>query len=277
MRLVTAYGTFLFLCFLALTPWRVYAIEPLRGPEVGQDWRRNPDADDEREPYGKSIERTLSADVPIPVAIGASMPFVTLRYRDHVRAHLEPTFVSDQKYGLGLLHHADEGDPAWRIEAIRVGSAASTPGLWGRVILNLGKAYPWLKLDHTDDLTAWIGINAVGDDRRKALWFPEFAWIRVARDGTVIDLAAPGRFFLGLRGSVFGILAGAEQQLIRWTDSHKNPAMTTWFLRRESVLKMEWYLRDEFKLTLRLARELNQTSAVAATSAGVFLMWVPNS
>ena len=185
--------------------------------------------------------------------------------------------MSNQKFGLGFLHHAAEGDPEWRLEMARVGSAASKPALWGRMLLNIGKAYPWLKLDHSDELTSWIGFNAVGDDRRKTLWFPEFAWIRVARDGTVIDLAAPGRFFLGFRGTVFGVFAGAEQQLIRWTNAHKSDQPTRWLLRRESILKIEWYLRDEYKLTARLARELGQTSDVAATAAGLSLMWIPNS
>jgi hypothetical protein len=262
---------------LVLAPLTARAIEPLRGPEIGQDWRRNPDPNDDEELYGKSIERRADADIPVPMAIGASMPFLTVRYRDHVRPHLDPAFVSDQKFGLGLLHHAAEGDPEWRLDVARVGSMASQPAVWGRALFNIGKSFPWLKLDHSDELTSWIGLNAVADDRRKTLWFPEMAWIRVARDGTVIDLAAPGRFFLGLRGTVFGVFAGAEQQLLRWTNAHKSAQSTRWLLRRESVLKIEWYLRDEYKLTMRLARELSQTSDTAATAAGVSLMWIPNS
>jgi hypothetical protein len=252
------------------------AIEPLRGPEVGQDWRRNPDENDDQETPGKSRERYLKADIPIPMALGPGMPFLTMRYRDHVNTDQLPTFVSDQKIGVGMLHHAAEGDPAWRAEVSRVGSFSSQPATWSRCLFNLAKTYPSLKLEAADELASWIGVNAVSDDRGKTLWFPEFAWIRAAHDGTVIDFAAPGRFFIGLRGTVFGVFAGAEQQLLRWTDSHKSNQTTRWILRRESALKIQWFIRDEYTLTARIAREMNKTSNLDETSAGISMQWIPN-
>ena len=153
-----------------------FSVEALHGPEFGETlWMMH----SEQTPNDtvKHTERFANIDAPIPVPIPGGMPFATLRYRDNIGTG-QRSFAADQRVGLGFLHHPAEGDPAWRAEVSRSGLWSVKGALWGRVIVNLLKPYPWLKLRPSDSMSSWFGIHGIATSKKNIRWIPEFAWIR---------------------------------------------------------------------------------------------------
>ena len=254
-----------------------YGVEPLQGPVVGYKTVKTVSATPNSTKETEASERFANLDIPIPIALGSTMPFALIRHRDLTQTNAPRHYTSDERVGLGLLHHAAEGEPAFRVEISRIGRAQNEAYTWSRALVNTGKFIPWLRLDSGDDLTSWIGANYLSKWESAGLWIPEFAWQRSARDGTVIDLVAPRHLILGLRGSVFGVLAGARQSLIRWSDQTANARGRAWILRRESLLRCEWYVTSEFILNAELTRDLEKNPDTHASGMGIALQWIPHS
>jgi hypothetical protein len=159
-------------------------------------------------------ERRLVVDVPIPVALWMTMPFFTVRYEDQMTADI---FQADQRFGLGLLHHAAEGEPAWRIDLNRIGTWNHKPAIHARTLFNLVKAAPALRLRPSDTTYSWVGINVLKlPESGKTLFIPELAWSRLGTDGLAIDIIVPQHIFLGYRGRVFGVMTGVQQFYRLW-------------------------------------------------------------
>ena len=206
---------------LCLFSTRLSASEPLRGPELGWTSWRNISEDTASTGANASQtselmerERRLVVDVPIPVALWMTMPFFTVRYEDQMTADI---FQADQRFGLGLLHHAAEGEPAWRIDLNRIGTWNHKPAIHARTLFNLVKAAPALRLRPSDTTYSWVGINVLKlPESGKTLFIPELAWSRLGTDGLAIDIIVPQHIFLGYRGRVFGVMTGVQQFYRLW-------------------------------------------------------------
>lgn len=216
------------------------AAEPLRGPEVTYTvWQHNSEpkvTGNQSGPKSKNKslthQRTLNLDIPIPVPLWIAMPFMTTRYLDRTN---EKGFGSDQKYGVGLLHHAAEGDPAWRAELERLGSIPSRPAHHSRFIVNLVKYIPSLRLRPSDTTFSWTGFNVFWKPHHKTLLVPEVGWTRSGPDGLYVDLVLPKHALLGFRGNVFEITTGVEQEL-RQIQAVAVETSDGWFIERQARL-----------------------------------------
>jgi len=251
-----------------------YAVEPLSGPEIGQSWWTASHGSDASK-QDTAYERYANFDVPIPTAVLSAMPFATFRYID-LNAPQSPRYQADQRIGLGLLHHAAEGDPAWRLDVIRGGTWTSTPSFWARAIVNLAKPYAWLKPRPSDTVFSWLGINTVHKNGARALMIPEFAWTREGADGIAVDLVAPKHFLIGIRGSRFGLMAGAEQSLISYSTTTGEEQSGDWLIQRTARVTLLANLSDEFLASISALKSMSTGSDRAATGAEVSLRWNPN-
>ena len=231
----------------------VYAAEPLRGPEASfMWWRENlkiaaaEASHTETDNYKAVSQRTLSVDIPVPIALWVAMPFFTIRYADR---NSSTGFVSDQRYGIGMLHHAAEGDPAWRLDFSRIGTLRGKAATRSRLILNLVKPFPRLRLRPSDTTFSWIAINALSMPGKKPLWIPEIAWSRKGSDGLIVDLLAPEHLYLGYRGDTAGVIAGVAQTLRNWR-------------RSETPSAGDWEFERIAKLTLTFANNSDQVGEI---------------
>ena len=284
--------------WIACLSWRLEAVEPLKGPEVGiallqqttQSAQVNSNLTKTNHSYAR--QRRLDVDIPIPVALWIAMPFANLHYLDRA-GDADFNFQSDQRYGVGLLHHAAEGDPAWRFEINRTGALYESPGAWTRFIFNLAKRIPALKLRPSDQTLSWIGINAISANQQNTLWIPEIAWSRTGPDGLTIDLLAPQRLFIGYRGPVLGVLAGAEQMLRNWSPKESSAYSLPKKhikIERQAKLKALYSLRDpsdtEFLISASIFKYLTDsdidnsansvTHSTSALGAEISVQWIPN-
>jgi hypothetical protein len=206
---------------LCLCSTRLSASEPLRGPELGwTSWRNISEvtpatgANVSQRIERLERERRLVVDAPIPVALWMTMPFVTVRYEDQMAADI---FRADQRFGFGLLHHAAEGEPAWRIDLSRIGTWNHKPAIHARTLFNLVKAAPALRLRPSDTTYSWVGINVLKlPASGKTLFIPELAWSRLGTDGLAIDIMIPQHIYLGYSGRVFGVMTGVQQFYRLW-------------------------------------------------------------
>ena len=203
---------------------KISASEPLRGPELGwYTWRpdSSPGADGAVAGSEKSgrlgKEHRLSVDAPIPVALWLAMPFFTMRYEDQLTTNV---FKTDQRFGVGFLHHAAEGEPAWRLDMVRLGNWANKPGLHARCQFNLIKSVPTLRLRASDTAYSWLGLSALKlPNSAKTIFIPELSWSRLGTDGLAIDILAPQHIYLGYRGKSFGFMTGVQQIYRLWQPS----------------------------------------------------------
>jgi hypothetical protein len=165
--------------------------------------------------------------------------------------------------------------------------------VWTRFIFNLAKRIPALKLRPSDQTLSWIGINAISGNEQNTLWIPEIAWSRTGPDGLTVDLLAPQRLFIGYRGPVFGVLAGAEQMLRNWSpkDSSANwPSKKHIKIERQAKLKALYSLRDpsdtEFLISASIFKHLTDSDRdssaasaahdTSAVGAEISLQWIPS-
>jgi hypothetical protein len=206
---------------ILLIPAAALAVEPLQGPEIAWSawsWQSNHKRSDQSiDDYDQSNfdrSRRLAIDAPLPIPMWVAMPFVTLRYEDR-----QPRFgfQSDQRYGVGLLHHAAEGDPAWRLELFRLGNWKHKPTPQFRSIFNLLKAIPGLKLRPSDSSYSWVGINVLKQPNSgKFIFIPELAWSKRGADGLTIDILIPKHLYLGYHGGHVGAFLGIQQSYRFW-------------------------------------------------------------
>jgi len=279
---------------IGITSAALEAAEPLRGPEVTYAvWQQNSEPELTANQSGltsknKSLtrQRTLNLDIPIPVAFWIAMPFMTVRYLDRTNAQV---FASEQKYGVGLLHHAAEGDPAWRLDVERVGAIQATPAHHTRFIVNLVKYLPSLRLRPSDTTFSWSGLNVFWKAGHKALIIPEVGWTRRGPDGLYVDLIVPKHAFLGFRGSILEITAGVEQAL-RHIKPLAKETSDAWVIERQArlILGAKYVTADcgelifgfsTIKGLAHLAKlEGHQTGSGKDYPLGfeVSMQWVPN-
>ena len=200
---------------------KLSAAEALRGPQVGwATWRMDHSQQEDQSPdqtrrnSSPEQQRHLYLDIPIPVALWLAMPFATVRYEDQL---VSGNFRSDPRYGIGLLHHAAEGDPAWRLDLTRIGPWNKQPSINARYLFNLVKTMPALRLRPSDTTYSWLGVNVLKlPVSGRTLLIPEIAWSRIGTDGLAIDILAPQHIYLGYRGRVFGVMAGVQQLYRLW-------------------------------------------------------------
>lgn len=279
---------------LGISSAALEAAEPLRGPEFTYAvWQQNSEpkttvTQSGSTPKNKSLtnQRTLKLDVPVPVALWIAMPFVTARYLDRTNTH---GFGSEQKYGVGFLHHAAEGDPAWRLDVERLGHIRVQPAQHVRFIVNLVKQLPSLRLRPSDTTLSWTGLNVFWKPRHKTLLVPELAWTRGGPDGLYVDLVLPKHAFLGFRGNVFEITAGLEQELRNLQDNHSDNS-NDWFIERLARLtfaaKYITVDHGDLRFGVSALKGLSQLATIEAqqNERGVdyplgvefSLQWVPN-
>jgi hypothetical protein len=227
---------------IGITSAALEAAEPLRGPEVTYAvWQQNSEPELTGHQSGLTLknksltrQRTLNLDIPIPVALWIAMPFMTVRYLDRTNAQV---FASEQKYGVGLLHHAAEGEPAWRLDLERVGAIQAKPAHHTRFIVNLVKFLPSLRLRPSDTTFSWTGLNVFWKAGHKALVIPEVGWTRRGPDGLYVDLIVPKHAFIGFRGSILEITTGVEQEL-RHIKPVAKETSDSWFIERQARLTL---------------------------------------
>lgn len=268
------------------------AAEPLRGPEVTSAvWQQNsgPEAASSQTVKNKFLthQRSLYLDIPIPLALRVAMPFLTTRYLDR---NDQRGFGSDQRYGMGLLHHAAEGDPAWRLDFERLGPITARPAHHSRLIINLVKYFTSLRLRPSDTTFSWTGLNVFGKPGHKTLIVPELGWTRSGPDGLYVDLVLPKQAVLGYRGPVFAFTAGVRQDL-RAIQANDVKATHQWVVERQAKLTLGakyatvdygemLFSFSTLKALSQLATiEKQESPAAQSPAAGleVSMQWVPNS
>lgn len=251
------------------------AAEPLRGPELKfQGWTEKDNENSDAPRWAR--ERSFNADIPIPVPLWIAMPYATLRLSDRETAG-DPHYLSDHKLGLGLLHHAAEGDPAWRLDIIRGGPPNSRPSLRSRFIASLIKPFPWLRIRPSDNVVSWLGLNYLTRPSATSLVIPELAWYRKGSEGFVIDLLAPKHFFMGVSGQMFGIHAGVEQDWSHWEPQGTSNMEAQWTLQRLARLKMTVSAVTEWILSTSLLYSLDLPSSHKKWGGELAIQWNPVS
>lgn len=235
-------GTRLAIIILGISSAAIEAAEPLRGPEVTYAiWQQSSGTtvtgnQNGQPSQSKSLthQRSLYLDIPIPVAMWIAMPFITTRYLDRTN---EKGIGSEQRYGVGLLHHAAEGDPAWRLDVERLGPIHATPAHHSRFIVNLVKYLPSLRLRPSDTTFSWTGLHVFWKSGQKTLVVPEVGWTRGGSDGLHVDLVLPKHAFIGFRGPLLEITAGLEQEL-RLIEAVTSDNSDGWHIERRARLTL---------------------------------------
>ena len=282
--------------FIIIFSWSLigFGAEPLKGPEFAYTgWRRNfarAEAVDDSKKNTRAvttIQRRLSADIPIPLALWVVMPFASLDHEDLV---VDGKYLVDQRAGIGVLHHAAEGDPAWRIEVQRLGVWTTRPTVRSRAIFNLVKHFPSLRLRPSDTTFAWLGLNSLTLTNGQTMFIPELAWTRDGPDGLSVDLNVPQHFFLGYKGPLFGLTIGIEQRLRLLQESIGRTVLDP-ILARQARLKLIFNLQTgnsgAFLIGASLLEELEsmrissdkKTVIPSNRSLGseLSLSWIPNA
>ncbi len=280
---------------LCLFSTRLSASEPLRGPELGwTSWRNisedTPSTGANASQRSERIERErrLIVDVPIPVALWMTMPFLTVRYEDHMAVDF---FRADQRFGIGLLHHAAEGEPAWRIDLNRIGTWNHKPAIHARTLFNLVKAAPALRLRPSDTTYSWVGINVLKlPESGKTLFIPELAWSRLGNDGLAIDIMVPQHIYLGYRRRVFGVMTGVQQFYRLWQLTDGKGSDDGVFQSRAKIsflYTLSTESSGSYLLTSSLLQDMESkliTTSNEATSikrqrrgAEISIQWIPNA
>ena len=251
-----------------------FSVESLQGPEFGEAlWVTH----SEQTPNDTvtHTQRFANIDAPIPAPIPGAMPFATFRYHDNIGPGRR-RFLADQRIGLGFLHHAAEGDPAWRVDVSRSGLWSVRGDLWARFIVNLVKPYPWFKLRASDAVSSWVGIHGIANGKKNIRWIPEFAWIRQDNNGLILDLLAPQHVFFGFRGPILGLLIGPEQTLHRWTARAHGENYDEWAVQQQFRAKVSVAVSPSFVFYTSALREISQSAKNPALGAEVSLQWIPN-
>lgn len=271
------------------------AAEPLQGPEVSWSiWNNDhagaqPNLPDNSSTQAKVTKRrTLSIDVPIPIALWQTMPFLKTEYGDQLSGNV---FQAEQRLGFGLLHHAAEGEPAWRIELIRLGLWGHQPGIQGRYIFNLVKYLPMLRLRPSDMTYSWLGLNTIRLPKSgELLVIPELAWSRLGTDGLWIDLKLPQHINFGYRGRNLGLVGGVQQHYRLWQLTHRSMIDDGSFERLVKITLLITIPTNDYGHYLigssiletfdRFAVDKNNKSEAgryAKRGAELSLKWVPNA
>lgn len=280
---------------LCLCSTRLLASEPLRGPELGwTSWRNTSEvtpatgANVSQRIERLERERRLVVDAPIPVALWMTMPFLTIRYEDQMAADI---FRADQRIGVGLLHHAAEGEPAWRIDLSRIGTWNHKPGIHARTLFNLVKAAPALRLRPSDTTYSWVGINVLKlPASGKTLFIPELAWSRLGTDGLAIDIMIPQHIYLGYRGRVFGVMTGVQQYYRLWQLTDDRGGDDGAFESRAKIsflYTLSTESSGSYLLTSSLLQDMesklittsNETTTIKHQRRGaeISIQWIPNA
>ncbi len=246
------------------------AAEPLAGPIVGSRWWKIPrEAGNPNDV--QTQERLIEADIPVPIKAGIAMPFLTLRYRER-RAPKSANLSQDQRFGVGFLHHAAEGDPAWRADFIRFGRTDLSPSFNSRLIANLIKPFPWMKLRPSDNILSWVGINYLTRSHSRPLIIPELSWYRQGAEGLIIDINAPRHFHVGLNAGLFTFKVGAEQEWLHWQNENTEDS---WILRRLSRVSLAFTPTPNWMLTSGVLHDLKSENIRENIGIEISLRWIP--
>lgn len=140
-----------------------------------------------------TLRTNADIEAPVPVALGPGMPYI------HVLSYMKQTKGTDDSLGtqtdlqltVGMLHHANEGAPWWKLESGRLG-CLSCQGYWlNRGAFNLEKAFPVLRPNNSDKLDAWIGLSTVTGHKFKTFFLPEIGWKLTSTDHWLFEFNAP--------------------------------------------------------------------------------------
>lgn len=271
------------------------AAEPLQGPEFRWSiWNNDhpggqPNSSGDTSTHVKVTKRrSVSIDAPIPIALWQTMPFLKTEYGDQLS---DSVFQAEQRLGFGLLHHAAEGEPAWRFELIRLGLWGHQPGIQGRYIFNLVKYFPTLRLRPSDLTYSWLGLNTIRLPKSgTVLVIPELVWSRLGTDGLWIDLQLPQQINFGYRGRNLGLVVGVQQHYRLWQLTHRSMIDDGSLERLAKVTLMitiptndygHYLISSSIMETLdRFAVDKNNNSdgtRYAKRGAELSLKWVPNA
>lgn len=273
----------------------MFGAEPLKGPEFAHTtWLQKSEGTENSTASAKNEKkistirhRRLTSDLPIPLALWVAMPFVSLKLEDFFVAG---RYLVDQSVGLGLLHHAAEGDPAWRVEFYRVGAWTTRPVTRSRALFNLVKYFPAFRLRPSDTTFSWLGLNSLTLSNGKTIFIPELAWTRDGPDGLSVDLNLPQHFFLGYKGPTLGMLLGVEQHLRMLQETIGRNALDC-FISRHARFKLIINIQTEnagtFSLGASLLQELESMSLSSddkplipskhSLGGELSLRWTPNT
>lgn len=262
--------TQLILCVMCLiAPTRSKAVEPLSGPMVGaRNWRTTLETSKEND---LNVERLFEADIPLPVRAGMMMPFATIRYLDQ-QSRLHHKFSQDQRFGIGFLHHSPEGDPAWRVDFTRIGRATDRPATSTRVIANLLKPFPAVKLRPSDDIRSWVGLNYLSRRTKPPVIIPEVAWHRLGSDGLLIDMIVPKHIYIGLVGELISFKFGATQD---WINLQTEDKIEDWNLRRTSSMSIILSPSSKWMITTSVLHDLKAQRPTENVGAEISVRWTP--
>jgi hypothetical protein len=182
-------------------------------------------------------------------------------------------FAQDERFGIGFLHHAAEGDPAWRAEFSRLGKLNGQPALNTRLIANLIKPFPGLKLRPSDQVLSWIGMNYLHREYdHSPLIIPEFSWYRQGSEGLVIDINAPRHIYIGLSGGIFAATVGLEQAWLHWQGPSQQ---SSWVLRRTSRANIALTPISDWTLTMGVIHDLKSEQLKDHLGFELSLRWAP--
>lgn len=280
------------LAFGIVLSFSTHAAEPLSGPVVGQTWWKVEGPNNSYSSNSSTSnthtaiikQRQLALDIPVPVNLAIAMPFVLLRHMDRSTTWI-PRYSDSQELALGLLHHPAEGEPAWRVEASRLGAFRNSPLLKIRTIGSLSKPFPGLKLRPSDSLFSWIGFSYFSGKNYRSQLIPEIAWKRIGQDGLLIDFHVPKHFFLGFKFPKFGVTLGAEQDIKPLHLQPLDPTLNTPIGQNELMkFRIERFMRLQGVLNpaetcivnFSVIRSLQPGMESAPMGLEIAAQWVPN-
>ncbi len=194
-------------------------------PAFGEIRLRSPKALIEHE--GRDTQRdqisqsrfSLDLEIPIPVAAGPGMPYMRFFTSDSRRIDHSAHSLSDQQRlaAVGLLDHAAEGAPYWKAEVGRWGRVQGRGFLFGRLDLNLEKAFPALRPGSSDKLDSWFGVWGLAGssrhERQHILAQYEVGWSWLSLSGLIAEIIVPRLLRIGFKDDEWtGSIVATQQE-----------------------------------------------------------------
>ena len=264
------------LTFWVLSSWGLIPLL-FTGPLLGQTLIKNPEIEALAEGRSShslvSHDTVLTTEAPIPVPLVIAMPYLGINARLHSDTDLDNTKTQRQNFqiGAGILHHASEGAPLWKLEVGRLGGFEQQGLPYSEGSFNLEKIFPALRPHNSDKLEAWIGAFSVAGPRQKLITLPELGWNWTGSEHWYIDFIAPRRLKIGYqRDNWVSSLVWRQDILVT---IHNEELSSEIRLERKRFILIETSRMIGLGLSVAISAGLRLPGTPAA---GVNLSWIPS-
>ncbi|MCX6126550.1 MAG: hypothetical protein NTV34_17595 [Proteobacteria bacterium] len=271
-------------CWLKVSWLRICSLNSCRltllvfaGPLLGQTLINEPEIDviaEGRSPSSvASLNTALTAEAPIPVSLVIAMPYIGIDATLSSEIDVDNTKTQRQSFqiGAGMLHHASEGAPLWKLETGRMGSFEQQGLLYGKGSLNLEKLFPALRPHNSDKLEAWIGGFSVVGPFHKLIALPEIGWKWTGSEHWYLDFIGPRRLKIGYQKDNWVASLVWRQDILVTIDDEKQASEIR--CERKRFILVETTRKIGLGLSVAISAGLRLPGTPAA---GVNLSWIPS-